>query len=492
MRKDQGMHLLAFDLGAESGRAVLGTLSNGRLDIAELHRFPNRMVRVGGHVYWDLWNLLADVRSGLAIAAGRVGTSLASVGIDTWGVDFGLLASDGSVLGLPYSYRDPRTDGVLTSVLRRVAKERIYNATGIQFLPINTLYQLYSMVRDKSPQLAAASDLLFMPDLINYLLTGEKVTEFTIATTSQLFDTTHGQWATGLFRDLGLPRRLMQDAVAPGTRVGHLCPEVCAETGAGKVPVIATASHDTAAAVAAIPAEGDDWVFVSAGTWSLVGTEVPKPVKSRDALRYNFTNEGGVGGRYRLLKNVTGFWLLQGLLRSWRSRPDFAGLTSAAAAVRPLRSIVDPDGAGFRDPADMAGAIAAFCRKTKQPVPRTRAEFARCVFDSLALKYRLVIEELKQVCARPLHRVHIVGGGSRNRLLCQLAADATGLPVLAGPAEATAIGNILVQALGHGRVSSLSEIRRIVARSFETERFSPNATPEWDRAYERFHEIAGD
>ena len=299
------------------------------------------------------------------------------------------------------------------------------------------------------------------------------------------------RWAAGLFRALGLPLKLMQDVVAPGTEIGCLSPEVRAETGAGKVPVIATASHDTAAAVAGIPADGDEWMFVSAGTWSLVGVEVSRPVRSSDALRYNFTNEGGVGDRFRLLKNVTGFWLLQELFRSWRCLRGLYGTDPRGRCGAAATQHLDPDDAAFVDPADMAGAIADYCRKTGQPVPRTRAEFARCVLDSLALKYRLVLEELRQVSARPVNRIQMVGGGSRNRLLCQMTSDATGLPVVAGPVEATAIGNMLVQALGRGRVSSLDGIRRIVARSFEIERFLPNAAADWEMAYERLREISG-
>jgi rhamnulokinase len=474
---------LAFDLGAESGRTMLGEIDGGRLSVREVSRFPNRMLELNGRLFWDVWYLLNEVKAGMRACADVEPTS---IGIDTWGVDFGLLASDGTLLGLPYSYRDNRTAGAMERFHRLVSKRRVYDLTGVQFLPINTLYQLHSMRRDRSPLLGVAADLLFMPDLFNYLLTGRKVTEFTIATTSQLYNPARRTWAAELFKALGLSKGLMQDVVQPGTEVGPLLPSVISEVGLKRTRVVATASHDTAAAVAAVPAEGEAWMFISAGTWSLVGVETEKPIMTTAALRYNFTNEGGVGGRFRFLKNVTGFWLLQQLLRSWGEAAAYSALVNEAAGAPALRAVLNPDASCFRCPDNMDEALAGYCRRTRQPVPRNRAEQVRCVLESLVLKYRMVRDELENVTGRKVERVHVVGGGARNWLLCQMTADALGLPVYAGPAEATAIGNIMVQALAAGQVSSLEEIREIVGESFAIRRLRPRPSKEWDAAYERF------
>jgi rhamnulokinase len=480
---------LAFDLGAESGRAMLGELDGRKLRVREVSRFPNRMLELNGHLFWDVWRLLDEVKAAMRSCAEVEPTS---IGIDTWGVDFGLLAADGTLLGLPYSYRDERTAGAMARFLKLVPKRRVYEMTGIQFLPINTLYQLYSMRRDRSPLLDVAKDLLFMPDLFVYLLTGRKATEFTIATTSQLYNPARQDWARELFGALGLSRGFMQEVVQPGTEVGRLSLSVASEVGLKRTRVVATASHDTAAAVAAVPAEGDAWMFISAGTWSLVGVEVERPVTSGLALKHNFTNEGGVGGRFQFLKNVTGFWLLQQLVRSWGVAAGYGALVKGAEAAVPLRTVLDPDATCFRGPKDMGEAIADYSRRTRQPVPRSRAEQVRAVLESLPLKYRLVRDELEKVTGRKIERVHIVGGGARNRLLCQMTADALGLPVSAGPAEATAIGNIMVQAVAAGQVSSLEEIRTIVRESFRVRQYEPRPTKEWDTAYERFRGLAGE
>jgi rhamnulokinase len=480
---------LAFDLGAESGRAMLGEFDGRKLEVREVSRFPNRMLELNGHLFWDVWRLLDEVKTAMRSCAE---VEPASIGIDTWGVDFGLLAKDGTLLGLPYAYRDSRTEGAMQGFFRLVPKRRIYELTGIQFLPMNTLYQLYSMRRDRSPLLDIAKDLLFMPDLFAYLLTGRKYTEFSIATTSQLYDSVKRVWAAELSSALGLSSGLMQDVVQPGTEVGPLLPPVASELGLKRTRVVATASHDTAAAVATVPAEGDAWMFISAGTWSLVGLETEKPITTSAALRHNFTNEGGVGGRFRFLKNVTGFWLLQQLVRSWGADAEYGTLVNEATTASPLRSTLDPDATCFRLPEDMGKALTDYCRQTRQPVPRSRAEQVRAVLESLVLKYRLVRDELEKVTGRQMERVHIVGGGAHNSLLCQMTADALGLPVSAGPAEATAIGNIMVQALAAGLVSSLEEIRTIVRESFRVRQFRPRPTKEWDAAYVRFRGLVGE
>jgi rhamnulokinase len=481
---------LAFDLGAESGRALLGSLDDGRLAVREIHRFPNGMLRLRGHCHWNLYRLFEQVKEGLRLAA-RAGDAPQSIGVDTWGVDFGLLDRDGDLLGLPYAYRDSRTAGAMDSFFRKVPRERVYELTGVQFLPFNSLFQLESMVRDRSPLIEAAADLLFMPDLFHYLLAGAKATEFTFATTSQLFNPRTGGWDDELLAALGLPRRWLQPLVAPGTPLGPLGAEIAAETGLAPIPLIAVATHDTASAVAAAPGEGDDWAYLSSGTWSLLGVESPAPLIGDETRRANFTNEGGVGGSFRVLKNVMGLWLVQECRRAWSrdAEIDYDELTAAAAAAPPWRALVDPDNASFLNPPDMPAAIRDFCRRTDQPVPETPGAVVRCALESLALKYRCVLEELGRIYPRPIRRLHAIGGGARNRLLNQWTADATGLPVLAGPTEATAIGNLLVQAMALGRVGSLAELRDIVRRSFPLETYTPRPTPAWEAAWRRFQQF---
>jgi len=485
------LHAIAVDLVAESGRVMQGDLKDGRLDLYELHRFPNRIVDVHGHRHWDVWYLYDQIKQGMRAFAAQPRTRNHSFGIDTWGVDFALLARDGSILGLPFSYRDDRTKGVMPKFLKLMPRQRVYELTGIQFLSINTLYQLYSMKLDKSPLLGVATDLLFMPDLFNYLLTGEKLTEFTFATTSQLYNPLTRSWASELFEVLGISAGLMQEVVGPGSVIGRLLPDVCDETGFPRCQVVATASHDTAAAVAAVPAEGDEWMYISSGTWSLVGVETTKPNMSPAAQRLNFTNEGGVGGTYRLLKNLSGMRMLQGLVCDGEEVPDYDGLTRAAAQAPEFRLFIDPGNWRFAGGRDADFAIGHYCMMTRQNVPFLHGHIARGILESLALKYRQVLGELRRVCARPIERIHIVGGGSRNRLLCQMTADATGLEVHAGPTEATAIGNIMVQAMGLGFVGSLEEIRRVVAASCEVEVYKPRNTKKWDKAYESFREVLG-
>lgn len=480
-------------MGAESGRAVAGTLKHGRLTTEELHRFPNRMVNIHGHWYWDIWHLYEQIKQSMKAYAELGRTRLQTIGIDTWGVDFGLLAKDGSILGLPYAYRDPRTKGMIPKFLQLVPRQRIYELTGIQFMNVNTLYQLYAMTREESSLLEVATDLLFMPDLFNYLLTGRKATEFTLATTSQLYNPLKREWAAELFKAAGVSIKLMQEVVGPGSIIGKVLPKVCKETGFPCCPVVATASHDTAAAVAAIPVEGNDWAYISSGTWSLVGVETTQPNTGEAALKYNFTNEGGVGGTFRLLKNVTGLWLLRRCMDEWNERGqlNYEKLLEATAKQPFPETLVDPDWPQFAYPDRMTSLIDRYCEFTGQKAPYWPQEFTRVVLTSLALKYRWVLDKLRTFYQRPINRIHIVGGGSKNRLLCQMTADATGLPVYAGPAEATAIGNILVQAMALGLVSSLQEIRRVAKASCEVRKYKPRPSNKWDKAYKLFCEIAG-
>ncbi len=484
-------HYLAFDLGAESGRAILGTLEEKKLKIQELSRFPNGPINILGHLHWNIFNLFDEIKKGMRICSSLRPLKLESLAVDTWGVDFGLLASDGSIVGLPYSYRDSRTRGAMEEFFKQIPRERIYKLTGIQFMPINSLFQLFSMVRDRSPLLDVASDLLFMPDIFNYLLTGEKKTEFTIATTSQLYNPRRRTWSEELFRALGISKKIMQEVISPATIIGRLLPAISEEAGLEEIPVVATASHDTAAAVASIPAQGENWAYLSSGTWSLMGVEARNPIITQQALEFNFTNEGGVEGFFRFLKNITGLWLVQQCRKKWaeRSSLSYEELTQMAGASSPFKALIDPDCPDFLNPPDMPEAILQFCKKTGQASPDTPAAFVRSILESLALKYRFVLEQLRKVVSQSIEKIHIIGGGARNSLLCQFAADATSLPVLAGPVEATAMGNILGQALALGHIHSLAEMREIIKSSSELKTYEPKPSQDWDRAYESFQKI---
>jgi rhamnulokinase len=484
---------LAFDLGAESGRAVLGRLEGGRLSVREIHRFSNAPRRLFGHIHWDVFALLEEMKKAMRICSSDPLGGPMSIGIDTWGVDFGLIARDGSLLGLPFCYRDSRNEGAMEEFFKLVPRESLYEATGIQFMPFNTLFQVYAMVRDRSPLLDAAADLLFMPDLFNYLLTGRKASEFTMASTSQFLDPrTHG-WIPGLFQAMGLSKPILQEVREPGRVLGPLLPEVAEETGLADLPVVLTASHDTGAAVAAVPARGGNWAYISSGTWSLVGVEEKAPVITKEALARNFTNEGGIAGTIRLLKNVSGLWLVQQCRKAWEGRRDasYKELVRLAGDAPPFGALVDPDDPGFLNPPDMPEAIRAYCQRTGQAPPESEAAFIRAILESLALKYRLVIDQMEQVVGRTIERVHVIGGGSRNGLLCQFTADATGRPVSAGPAEATAVGNILVQAMALGRVRTHEELRTIVRSSFEPMDYEPHEDKAWREAFDRFGTVTG-
>lgn len=485
--------LLAFDLGAESGRAVLGLLEGGRLTVRELHRFPNTPLEVAGHIHWNVPVLLDEMKKAMRACGVAAPGGPASLGVDTWGVDFGLLARDGNLLGLPFCYRDARTRGAMEDYFRLVPREALYEATGIQFMPFNTLFQLYAMVRDRSPLLDAAADLLLMPDLFNYLFTGNKNSEFTIASTSQMLDPRTRDWIPGLFQAMGLSKKILRPIVEPGTVLGPLRPELAAETGLRGVPVVATAGHDTAAAVAAVPARPGNWAYISSGTWSLVGVEEKAPIINERALARNFTNEGGVAGTIRFLKNVTGLWLVQQCRKAWEGARalSYAELTEAAAEAPPFQALIDPDDPAFLNPPDMPEAIRDYCRRTGQAPPASEAGLVRSILESLALKYRLVVDQMEEVIGRPVDRIHIIGGGSRNRLLCRFTAEATGRPVSAGPAEATAVGNILVQAMALKAVGSHEEMRAVVRGSFEPEEYPAGRDKSWRDAFDRFRTIIG-
>jgi rhamnulokinase len=481
---------LAFDLGAQSGRAVLAHLRSGILTTEEVHRFANEPVEYGGSLHWDVARLWFEVRTALS----RLGeVKLDGIGVDAWGVDYALLGERGELLENPYHYRDRRTEGVMEIVLRKVAREDIYQTTGIQFMPINTLYQLFAAQRENPKVFAAAKQLVTIPDLFNYWLTGNAVCEFTNATTTQMVDPVKREWAVGLMQSLELPAHLPAPIVEPGSIIGTLLPDLAGHSALAGTTVIAPACHDTGSAVAAISAR-DGTAFLSSGTWSLLGTELDSPVITPDALRMNFTNEGGVNGTTRLLKNVMGLWMLQGCRQSWAAQGrsyDHPELIEMGARETSFRYLVDPDDESFLRPPDMLSAIDKFCSRTHQPVPQEPGAYVRSVLESLAFKYRFVLRDLEHVCGKRIEQIRIIGGGSKNRLLNQLTADATGRKVLAGPAEATALGNVAIQILATGGASSLQEVRAIVDRSFATEVFEPLETDKWDQHAERFEQYCG-
>ncbi len=487
------MSVLAFDLGASSGRAVVGRLEGGRLIIEEIHRFPNDPVQVGDRLYWDILRLYHEIKHSIVKARQR-GIDVRSIGIDSWAVDFGLIGANGELIANPYHYRDRHTDGMMDDVFAKLGKASIYAKTGLQFLQFNTMYQLAALAKADSPALAAADKLLMIPDLLRYFLTGVMKGEYTNASTTQLLGAVERAWDEALVDGIGVARSLLPDVVQPGTVVGPLAPRVQEELIVGPIPVVAVAEHDTASAVVAVPALSPDFAYLSSGTWSLLGTELDRPVLTEQALEWNFTNEGGYGGTYRLLKNIMGLWLVQECKRAWDKAGDakpFAELVTQAEEAAPHASYIDPDDDRFLSPADMPAEIRAYCRETGQPVPASSGAVVRCVLESLALKYRWTLERTERLAEKTFAGLHIVGGGIQNELLCRLTANAIRRPVWAGPAEGSAIGNVLVQLLAAGDIPSLAEGRRIVRDSFGVATYEPEDAETWAAAYDRFLEITG-
>jgi rhamnulokinase len=467
---------VAFDLGAESGRAVLATLDGGALSIQELHRFANEPVRAGGTLHWDVLRLWHEMLRGLSMAP-----EMESIGVDTWGVDFALLDEAGTLLQNPVHYRDSRTDGIPERVFQTTPFEEIYEHTGVQFMQINTLFQVYAMAHLQPAILRAARTFLTVPDLLNYWLTGRMACEYTNATTTQMFDARARDWARPLLTKLGLPTDVFAPLIEPGAVLGPLRREL------GLAQVIAPACHDTGSAVAAIDASGST-AFISSGTWSLMGTESPAPIVTPQARDYNFTNEGGVGGTTRVLKNIMGMWLLQSCRKSWPTS-DYASLVALASPTPELTSLINPDHKSFLHPEHMTVAIQSFCEATHQPSPNTVASFVQTIFESLAMKYRYVLESLSQVTGHTYRTIRVVGGGARNSILNQYLADATGCRVMAGPVEATALGNVVMQLVATGAVDSIAAGRELVARSFPAQIFEPRDPAAWDAAYPRFRQL---
>lgn len=477
----------AVDLGATSGRTILGTFTKNGLELKEINRFPNRLIEVAGHVFWDIHELYRNLLEGLKTVAG-MGIEVTSIGVDTWGVDFVCVGKDGGLLRQPYAYRDPHTSDAPEAFFACMPRKHVYDITGIQVMNFNTLFQLDTLRRNKDSALEAADKLLFMPDALVYLLTGNAVMEYTIASTGQLLNAETRSLEPELLKALGLTENHFGRPVCPGENIGVLTEEVQRITGLDAVPVVAVAGHDTASAVAAVPVGNKNFAYLSSGTWSLMGVEVDAPIISERAETLNFTNEGGVDGTIRLLKNICGMWLLERCRSAW-GEVSYTELIAEAKQSEPFRSLVNPDHASFANPADMELAIRAFCEATSQPLPETRGQVVRCIFESLALRYRQVLENLRELSPHPIEVLHIIGGGSRNELLNQWTANAADLPVVAGPVEATAIGNVMLQALAVGEVADIEEMRRLIATSVPLRNFVPTDYEIWDEVYKCFVQL---
>lgn len=478
----------AVDLGATSGRTILGTFTSNGLELEEVNRFPNQLIGTGGHFYWDIYELYRNIIEGLKSVAQKEDVEITSIGIDTWGVDFVCVGKDGAFLRQPYAYRDPHTNGAPEAFFARVPRSHVYEWTGIQVMNFNSLFQLDTMRRNHDSALAAADKILFMPDALSYMLTGQMVTEYTIATTAQLVNATKRELEADLLQELGLSQAHFGRFVYPGEKVGVHTEEVQRMTGLGAIPVIAVAGHDTASAVAAVPAMNRNFAYLSSGTWSLMGVETDAPVINKKTEELNFTNEGGVEGSIRLLKNICGMWLLERCRAQW-GETSYPELIAEANECKSFRSLINPDDAIFANPSDMEQAIKDYCFEHKQPIPATRGEIVRCIFESLSLRYRQVLDNLRALSPRPVETLHVIGGGSRNDLLNQWTANAVGIPVVAGPSEATAIGNVMIQALTAGAAADVTSMRQLINRSIPLKTFLPQDMEEWNAAYQRFDQL---
>jgi rhamnulokinase len=481
----KNLNYLALDLGAESGRAIIGTLAGDKLSLNEVHRFGNGPVRLPDGIHWDVLRLWSEIKTGIASAV-KHGAKLEGIGLDTWGVDFALLDKNKTLLSNPFHYRDARTDGMLDEAFKRVPRAEIFSRTGIQFMQINTLYQLLAMSLQKSPLLDVAKTFLTVPDLFNYFLSGEISNEFTHATTTQCLDPRKRDWAIPVLNALNIPTHFFGPVTNPGTPIGTLLPDIAEETGAGGVKIVLPACHDTGSAVVAVPARNQDFAWISSGTWSIMGVEAAQPALDEKALHYNFTNEGGVFGTWRLSKNIMGLWLVQECKRTWARQGEdlsYDEITRLASEAKPFLAVIDPDHASFLHAGDMPERIKRYCSLTGQAIPQTKGEVVRVALESVALRYRWTLEKLEELTGKKFAPIHIIGGGTKNRLLNQFAADATDRTVVTGPVEATAIGNVLMQAIGLGHLSSLADARAVVRASFEVEEYHPAQTSGWDEAY---------
>ena len=490
---DQRTYFFAVDLGATSGRTIIGSIDVGQLHLEEVTRFPNHLIEQGGHFYWDIYALYFEMIRGLKEVAQR-GLKITSIGIDTWGVDFVMIGDDGAILRNPRAYRDPITFEAMDDYLKHmISRKEVYDITGIQFMNFNSIFQLYAMKQEGNSALKHAQKILFVPDALSWMLTGNEVCEYTIASTSQLLDPHTKQLDERLLASLGLTRSMFGKMVNPGTPIGVLTDEVQKMTGLGPVPVIAVAGHDTGSAVAAVPAKDEKFAYLSSGTWSLMGIETKDAIISDLSYERNFTNEGGIEGTTRFLKNICGMWIYERCRKEWPeevrklSHPELQG---SAMQVEAFRSIINPDDAQFANPDSMINAIQQYCRKTNQPVPETPAEICRCIFDSLALRYKQVFQWMQEFAPFKLEVLHIIGGGSLNKYLNQFTANATGATVLAGPQECTAIGNIMMQAKAAHLVKDIWEMRQIIADSVELVKYEPTDKAIWDQAFDKYLKIS--
>jgi rhamnulokinase len=481
-------HFLAIDLGATSGRSIIGTLENGILNTAELTRFPNRILEIHGKYYWNIYSLFEQLRDSLSECSKR-GIKIESLGIDSWGVDFVMLTSDDKILSLPRAYRDPYTHEIPKEFFNRVlSKDELYNTTGIQVMDFNTIYQLYAMQRAGDRTLKAAHHLLFIPDALNFLLTGNKTTEYTVASTSQLLNVYSRTFDQNLLEKIGLNEDVFPKIVQPAEVIGQLTNSLAEETGLGKIPVVAVAGHDTASAIAALPVEDQEYAYISSGTWSLLGIEVNDPIINSKAAMLNFTNEGGVNNTIRFLKNITGLWLLECCLKEWAregreySYKDIVNMISSKS----FHCFIDPDDPSFSYPKSMTQSIKTYCREHGFEIPQGDGEIVRCIFESLAMKYKYVIDRLNEFAPNSIKRLHIIGGGANNSMLNQFASNSTGLEVIAGPAEATSIGNIILQAIAVGELKDLADARRVIKNSIEVKSYYPSNVEAWQNAYKVF------
>lgn len=483
---------IAIDLGAASGRVMISKLNKNKLNLQEIYRFPNKGIPIGYSLYWDILHLWDEITYGLALTSEICQQPIQSIGLDTWGVDFGLLDKNDVLIGNPYHYRDQRTDQIFATAFKRVSKKQIYAKTGIQFIEFNSLFQLFSMVVANDPQLSIAQTFLNLPDLFNFFLTGQKFNEFTISSTTQCLNPNTNQWDLDLISAFGIPTQIFGKIIQPGTILGEIRPSIAQSLSIPQLLVIASAGHDTASAVAAVPASESNYIYISSGTWSLMGIELNKPLINDESLKASLSNEGGVENKIRFLKNISGLWFLQECRRIWNLQGatfSYDDLIELAKSATPFKSLIAVNDKRFMSPTDMPTEINSFCKETAQPIPSDKAAMIRCILESLALEYRRVADQIDKVAGTHFPIIHIFGGGSKNSLLNQFTADATGRIVLAGPEEATVIGNTLVQAIAVGEIASLSEGRSIVRNSFEIVEYEPNQSDGWQEAYSRYLSI---
>lgn len=482
--------VLAFDFGASSGRAIIGCFDGDKITLEEVHRFSNDPVSVGGTVYWDVLRLFYEIKQGIIKA--KIAGGFDSIGIDTWGVDFGLIDSEGKLMENPVHYRDARTVGLVDEAFKTMPKEKLYGITGIQFMELNTLFQLISLKKYRPWMLERANKMLFMPDLFGYMLTGKMCAEYSIASTSQLIDLDKRTWSKEILDAFGIKESIFAPLVQPGTVLGELSKEICEECGVDPVPVISVCGHDTQSAITSVPCEDGDFAFLSSGTWSLFGTELDKPIVNETSMNINITNEGGFDGSTGFLKNIIGLWLIQESRRQWKREGkeySYADLEKLALAAEPFKCFIDPDAPEFVPHGNIPERVREFCRKTGQYVPETVGEIMRCIYESLAMKYRLTFEKLRECTERDYPVIHVIGGGTKDGLLCQMTASSCDRTVKAGPIEATVMGNVAVQLMSDGSVKNIGQARKIVAESSELKTFEPKDTDKWAGAYEDFLKV---